>query len=152
MDIDVRLASGGAVALDVDQITIDGTAMAFLRSGTVVSELSCAEVAQISLEFAIDTTDEAGGPSYSVEAIRETYPNAYARWTADEDSRLLESHAREVPIAEIAAAHGRQTSAINSRLVKLLPLLSDHKGGSVGSLQLSAGESGHRVSFSEHAE
>lgn len=127
MHIDVRLSTGGALRLDADQITVAGGLLAFWRASTLLAEITDSDVTAIALgSGALAVAGVETDASYSVAVIRETYPNAYARWTAREDARLLESHARHEPVARIAASHGRQESAIRSRIRKLLPdLLED---------------------------
>jgi hypothetical protein len=46
-------------------------------------------------------------------------PAAGARWTPDEDARLTGEFDSGMPIRDIAHQHGRTTSAITLRLVKL---------------------------------
>jgi hypothetical protein len=122
MNIVVRLNSGASVTLDVDQIVVTGRGLAFWRRSSLLAEIMDSEIAAIALGVdAVADADGEGTPSYSVAVIRETYPNAYARWTDLEDAQLLESRAQQVPIARIAAAHGRQESAIRSRIRRLVP-------------------------------
>ena len=48
--------------------------------------------------------------------LRETFPNAGRAWSAEDDERLKEMFARDIPQKEIAAHFGRKPSAINARL------------------------------------
>ncbi|MBO1739912.1 hypothetical protein [Leifsonia sp. TF02-11] len=152
MNIVVNVNAGDAVTFDADQITAQGGMLAFWRTSSLLAEIPMSDVMAIALE--VDTFAEADGqataPSYSVAAIRETYPNAYARWTAVEDARLLQSRARRVPIARIAASHGRQESAIRSRIRKLVPDASELDGGQsdAGSAPDESVHSGRTVRFS----
>jgi hypothetical protein len=71
------------------------------------------------------STPPPQGSSSSREGVshllptRQIYPDAYALWSADEDASLRDEHERGTNIAEIARRHGRQPSAIFSRLRKL---------------------------------
>jgi ATP-dependent DNA helicase RecQ len=51
--------------------------------------------------------------------MRQTYPNAYAPWSTDEDDTLRGEYERRQPLSDIARRHGRQPSPIRSRLRKL---------------------------------
>ena len=57
--------------------------------------------------------------SYSVEKIREIYPNAYKPWKEEEDKKLLQFKLTGKPVGEIAIMMGRKKGAINSRLEKI---------------------------------
>jgi hypothetical protein len=50
-------------------------------------------------------------------ALREECPQAYARWSEEEDERLKALHGR--PVKELAQLFERRPSAIRSRLKKL---------------------------------
>jgi hypothetical protein len=72
-----------------------------------------------SVSRAVQFITEGGKAGTSLERIRCQYPNAYARWS-DEDDRLLGATSRRgKTIAELAAQFGRQPGAIESRLRKL---------------------------------
>lgn len=53
------------------------------------------------------------------DAIRETHPNAYRKWSEQEDADLRKSFAKGEKVKAIAERSGRKTGAIRSRLVKL---------------------------------
>ncbi|MFC7547181.1 hypothetical protein [Plantactinospora sp. GCM10030261] len=55
----------------------------------------------------------------TVDEIRTRYPNAYERWTALDDSRLLAGYRDGRSMEDLAQEFGRQPSAIESRLSKL---------------------------------
>jgi hypothetical protein len=57
--------------------------------------------------------------AYAVDAIRETHPQAYRKWTEVEEEELIAAFERGVGIAELAQRHGRQPGGIRSRLRKL---------------------------------
>jgi hypothetical protein len=60
-----------------------------------------------------------GGKAYTVEHIRQQHPNAYARWTEEEDSSLREEYGQGKVIGELVRQFGRQPGAIQSRLRRL---------------------------------
>ena len=60
-----------------------------------------------------------GVPTYSVEACRREYPNAYDSWTEEDDARLTEIWRKGVSIDELAEHFGRKRGAIISRMKKL---------------------------------
>ena len=57
--------------------------------------------------------------AYSVEKIREKYPNAYKSWSEDEDGMLSEYYRSGKKVKEISECLGRKKGAISSRLKKL---------------------------------
>lgn len=57
--------------------------------------------------------------AYRMADVRAAHPNAYARWTPDEEERLVERFRAGTSIAELARGLGRQPSGIRSRLKKL---------------------------------
>ena len=62
---------------------------------------------------------EKSGRSRTPRVIDPSKPKAGGPWSPEEEQQLRDAFAAHKPIAEIAAAHGRTTGAINSRLVKL---------------------------------
>ena len=60
-----------------------------------------------------------GVPTYSVEACRREYPNAYDPWTEEDDARLMELWREGLSLDEIADRFGRKRGAIISRMKKL---------------------------------
>ena len=56
---------------------------------------------------------------FSVEKLRETYPNAYRPWEPAEDTRLQNLFSEHLEFAEIAKTLGRKQGAIRARLIKL---------------------------------
>ncbi|MEU1424992.1 hypothetical protein [Kitasatospora sp. NPDC005751] len=57
--------------------------------------------------------------AYTVEEKRRVHPNAYKRWTAEEEQDLLDRCAQGVSLGELAEEFGRNEGAIASRLLKL---------------------------------
>jgi hypothetical protein len=60
-----------------------------------------------------------GDGAYTLAAKRQSNPNAYERWTTDEEVQLRLEHAAGLLVADIAAAHGRNQGAVRSRLQRL---------------------------------
>ncbi|MFZ1694502.1 MAG: DUF3276 family protein [Flavobacteriales bacterium] len=57
--------------------------------------------------------------AYSVEEIREKHPQAYARWTEEDDARLEQLYCEGRKRKELAVIFGREPGAITSRIKKL---------------------------------
>ena len=79
-----------------------------------VSKLSHAE--PITLQFDARKRKEA---AYRVEEIRKDHPNAYAKWTSEEDELLISRFKMGTDIHDLAAIHHRKVGGIRSRLQKL---------------------------------
>ena len=60
-----------------------------------------------------------GEPTYSVEACRREYPNAYDPWTMEDDATLMEMWHDGASVDDLAAHFGRKRGAIISRMRKL---------------------------------
>lgn len=63
--------------------------------------------------------DKPTEKTYSVDQIRERYPNAYRPWHQEEDKFLTQSWQNGATIYSLAVKAGRQPNAIRSRLKKL---------------------------------
>jgi hypothetical protein len=57
--------------------------------------------------------------AYRVEEIRKDHPNAYAKWTSEEDNLLMSRFKMGTDIHDLATIHHRKVGAIRSRLQKL---------------------------------
>ena len=57
-----------------------------------------------------------GSPEWLAE-LQRRFPRAYARWTAEEEQRLIDAFLAGMSPEEIAAVHGRTPSGITERLV-----------------------------------
>jgi len=64
-----------------------------------------------------------GSPEWLAE-LQRRYPRAFARWTAEEEQRLVDAFHSGKSADEIAAVHGRTPSGILSRLM-LVGVLDD---------------------------
>ena len=58
------------------------------------------------------TRQAASGPAYQVTEIRRKYPQAYARWTPEDDASLLGAYRAGHGIDSLAGTFGRQPGAI----------------------------------------
>jgi hypothetical protein len=63
--------------------------------------------------------EESSMKSYSVEDVRQRHANAYEKWTDAEQDRLIALHGEGAKVRDIAAALGRNSGGIKSRLKKL---------------------------------
>jgi hypothetical protein len=91
------------------------------KSGAVVgfwikdiSKLSKFGFLNVRLE-SLAVSDKA----YDVNEIRKVHPNAYAKWSAEEDQRLTSAYKAGESVASLAISHNRNRGAITSRLRKL---------------------------------
>ncbi len=130
---DVKKGPGGEVRLEVSESRKKGDG--FERDRIMVFEEDVARFVDELLK-AVSAMGEAHGlravrPG-SLEAqsaeeprrqsppriaeIKQKNPRAYEPWTAEEDAQLAQELAEKKPLAEIAAAHQRQPSAIRSRI------------------------------------
>lgn len=57
--------------------------------------------------------------AYSLDSIRKDHPAAYARWTTEEEQRLLQEFESGHTVEELTKLLGCQPSAIRSRLRRL---------------------------------
>lgn len=57
--------------------------------------------------------------AYDVKQIRKEYPQAYERWTDEEEARLIENYQSGLSIPDLAEYFQRKPSAIRSRLRRL---------------------------------
>ncbi|HEX3752463.1 MAG TPA: hypothetical protein VHW06_17980 [Streptosporangiaceae bacterium] len=58
-------------------------------------------------------------PAYRLAEIREQYPNAYDRWSPEDDTTLREAYQRGQDVESLADAFGRNKGAIRARLMRL---------------------------------
>jgi len=73
-----------------------------------------AAVLQVSLPVI-----ESRGKTHSIVDEHETHPNAYARWSAEDDKKLCDKFREGISQKELAKLFQRNSGAIRSRLVKL---------------------------------
>jgi hypothetical protein len=57
--------------------------------------------------------------AYDVAKIREDYPNAFTKWTPQEDQQLIASFNKRMQIIDLAKLFGRQPGGIRARLKTL---------------------------------
>lgn len=60
-----------------------------------------------------------GTATRSIERARQRNPQAFSRWTSQEEQRLREEHREGLPIEEIARRHDRSPPAVEMRLERL---------------------------------
>ncbi|HYT10676.1 MAG TPA: hypothetical protein VEL73_08445 [Mycobacteriales bacterium] len=78
-------------------------------------------------------------PTRAAQEARRGRPNAGRPWSDEEEERLRTAWAGGTPAAEIAAAHGRSTNAVRSRLLKLGLISLDHPDSPAGRPSQQAG-------------
>ncbi|MFB7676914.1 helix-turn-helix domain-containing protein [Kitasatospora purpeofusca] len=66
-----------------------------------------------------ESAEPAPEPAYTVEEKQREHPNAYKRWTPEEEERLVTLCAAGMSLAELSQEFGRNEGAIASRLIKL---------------------------------
>jgi hypothetical protein len=121
------MRSGESGAIDLNEI-----------SGVIAREdlvmVACAfkpEIAAIAAWHGIFMDD---GSARSLARRRQEYPNAYAPWTEEQETALVELHKAGVHPRQIAKELGRQPGAITARLEKLgLPHSPDRPRSARGS-------------------
>ena len=69
-----------------------------------------------ALDRVLREAEPAAPKAYSVAAIRKERPAAYARWTPEEEERLLSESDAGRTVDELAELLGRQPGGIRSRL------------------------------------
>jgi len=98
-----------------------------LVSSGIVSEESLRELVEETEEITAILTSIAaksksgvhGLPADQLSKIRETHPNAYKPWTAEEDRKLTRFHQEGKDVDWLVEQFGRRRGAINARLEKL---------------------------------
>ncbi len=65
-----------------------------------------------------ENTGDSPKKTYSLDKIREAYPNAYKPWTGEEDVEFEKLRLAGKSATELAKIFGRQKGAIYSRLKK----------------------------------
>ncbi len=102
------------------------------KSGTAIriDALQVDSDAVIRLRDMLDRAIEANhwGESRYTE-VREAFPNAYRRWSPDEELILMECAQQGMKDEEIAQLLGRQPSAVNARLQKLIQADAERQQG-----------------------
>jgi hypothetical protein len=104
----------GMVALDVS-LRCEGDTGDQVVGGLLVA-LTDLPLVRAALDRVLGDLDAHKPKAYDVDAIRAEYPAAYARWTPEEDERLLEERDRGRTVDELADLLGRQPGGIRSRL------------------------------------
>jgi hypothetical protein len=162
IDLRRRLSTGGrhyeisAAGTDDDRIAL--LIVGRDDEGTVLTEVA-GEVPPEDLPAVTDllTTTLAGLVTLSrdpaelrmsaVARKRKRHPNAGARWTADDQARLVQRHHEGASVEELMRELGRNRGGILSRLVQLGELKQEHWPPSLGDTdEDNAGEveAGHR--------
>ncbi|MBU1121168.1 MAG: RecQ family ATP-dependent DNA helicase [Candidatus Omnitrophica bacterium] len=103
-----------------------------LRGITGVGEVKLEKYGRLFLEKIKDyckenniklKTELAGQKAYSVVELKKQHPTAYAKWTNEEEQRLISEYNNGRTINELSKLLGRQPGGIRSRLRKLNVIL-----------------------------
>ncbi len=84
----------------------------------LVAAVILTEEPKIVSSVASDTSGEVEELSY-MEKQKLRYPNAYAKWSEEDDALLMELQAQGLTVGELAREFNRNMGAIQSRLKKL---------------------------------
>lgn len=101
--------------VEADLLTFDGGSVAFWLRGVEVCSFPSSVLSGVELPLESVPAAQA----YSVDEVRKQHPNAYQRWTPEDEQLLLQLHASGSGVDELASRFARQPSAIRSRLAKL---------------------------------
>ncbi|MFE3884909.1 hypothetical protein ACFXPQ_18715 [Streptomyces lydicus] len=105
-----------ALEVEADVMTFEGETATFWLKGVEVCSYPVEVLASVEMQGKHAVADSR---KYTVEDVRKQYRNAYQKWSAEDDERLLDMHDTGSSIEELAEFFGRQLSAIRSRLDKL---------------------------------
>jgi ATP-dependent exoDNAse (exonuclease V) alpha subunit len=111
-----------------------------LKAGEAFAKIQSAELVKMQENFvtacggkniskrtkADSSKKEKGEGKYSVEKIREKFPNAYRSWSEAEDEKLEKLFKKGEEVKDLVKIFGRKSGAVRSRLVKL-GLIEDKK-------------------------
>jgi ATP-dependent DNA helicase PIF1 len=89
------------------------------EAASAFGKLSVSELQEMHRNFIRASGGQVVSKGYSVQALREKYPNAYRPWQQNEDEILTESWRGKATTKSLAELLGRQPGAIRSRLRKL---------------------------------
>jgi DNA-directed RNA polymerase specialized sigma24 family protein len=85
----------------------------FMLDDQIVARWPSSEVTRV------EWSGQTGERAYTLADKRRENPQAYVRWTEDEEARLRQAHEAGVPVGELARRHERNEGAIRSRLQRL---------------------------------
>lgn len=110
---------GRCISMKTEQILrmmADGKSYAdILRSGLKLTRQDITDAAAEVLQVLGPRLE----PRTKLEAIRQTVPRVYAKWSEEEDRRLAAMFRKRMLVGEIAAKLQRSEMGIKARLVKL---------------------------------
>ncbi|MFF1571942.1 hypothetical protein ACFVWR_04285 [Leifsonia sp. NPDC058292] len=106
----ISTIDGGVIDVDSSLMTIDDGVIAWWRSESEEA------VARWRLDEVVGVQVLVEDP---IQRARREHPNAYRRWTIEEEAAVVEAFARGEAVKEIAAATGRRVGGIRSRLIAL---------------------------------
>ena len=106
-------------------LTFDDGLLRVWECGVEVACVQAAEVAAVELAQASSPTKDAAAKAYSVADKRKQHPSAYAKWTDEEEQRLLARVQAGASMEDLVREFGRQRSALVQRLNRLGELAPD---------------------------
>ncbi|GIJ30504.1 hypothetical protein Vqi01_56660 [Micromonospora qiuiae] len=116
------------LALEFSSCNDDGGELITHLSGEIPPEdlAVAADVLQAVLSGLASIYGTPGdGRAYTVAQKRLRHPNAYARWTEEEENRLRERFRAGATVTQLSKEFGRVEGGIRSRLVRLGELPAD---------------------------
>ncbi|MER6814510.1 hypothetical protein ABT299_34990 [Spirillospora sp. NPDC000708] len=97
-------------SVTVTEMTVEADQIVLLNGGQQVLNVRAESVRTLEGE-------ETGGGRLA--RLRAKHPNHGKPWSAEEDARLRELHARGVPTADLVRHFGRSRGAVRSALLRL---------------------------------
>ena len=123
-DITVERVGGGVVRVEVLGSDRHGERVAHLHAEMSLADLALigrlvGEAAEDAARSWPGVTVPGRPPVSTMEARRQTHPNAYRRWADDDDALLVERIGQGATVPELVAEFGRNRGAIVSRAARL---------------------------------
>jgi hypothetical protein len=132
VDVAARSEPGGV--LQVELTVADGGGTVVGEGALRLSPAALPPTERLLAQVLRGLTQLHGVPEPAVrgDQVRRARPNARRPWSDEEEDRLRAAWDAAQPVARIAAAHGRTTNAIQSRLLKLGLITLDHPQSPAG--------------------
>lgn len=115
----ISLAGGDFADIDATVVTIEEEALSFWSTPGLWSAPADEAVARYSLSQVLSLRFDPPAGRGSLSRPDPAHPNAYRRWTEEDETALVAAHHRGDPIDEIAVSLGRRRGAIRARLIAL---------------------------------
>lgn len=118
----IRLLGFNNMALKINQEVLELDKKLQVQSqgiGKELAALSFEKITQKQKKFLGSVGAKIKTQTYSVTRIRKSYPNAYQKWTAEQEKLLISQYQAGKTIKELSLILGRQPGGISSQLKKL---------------------------------